>query len=58
LLPLLVEEVEDVDGDELGEESFDGDEESFDGDDEDEASFDDESLLFAEPFAPARLSVR
>lgn len=60
LLALLVEEVEGVD-DVLEEESFDDDDEE---DEEDEDSLDDdegvvdESLLFAEPFAPARLSVR
>jgi hypothetical protein len=59
LLPLPVEEVEDVDDDEL--------EESFAGDEDVESLADDESPLFAgvdesplldEPFAPARLSVR
>jgi hypothetical protein len=60
LLPVLVEEDEDVDG-ALGDEE---DEESFDDDDEslDEESLDDEvdaaSLLFADPLAAARLSVR
>ena len=61
LLP-LVEEVEDVD-DELEEESFDDvdeEEDSFHDDDDDSLLFAgvDESPLFAEPFAPARLSVR
>jgi hypothetical protein len=56
LLPVLVEEDEDVDGALVDEE----DEESFD--DDDDESLDDEldaaSPLFADPLAPTRLSVR
>jgi hypothetical protein len=56
LLPVLVEEDEDVDGALVDEESFDDDDESLDDELDDEV--DAASPLFADPLAPARLSVR